>query len=150
MMTINSSLYSLFFCLIVIELIIDFTSLETQKCLQKSNKKEITLVLVFHHLLSTFLLYGWLLPNRILLFLFIFSSLMMFAEWEIYGHCRLTKYVNMKCDGTNNKPFRDLLWKLGTKEKIIFYLGERPITLFHILAVLFLLFGMIHLFYFLN
>ena len=72
----------------------------------------------------------------------------MFAEWEIYGYCPLTEYVNIRCDGTNTKPFRDLLWKLGAKEKVVFPLDKKSITLFHILAVLFLLFGVIHLFYF--
>ena len=71
---------------------------------------------------------------------------MMFAEWEIYGYCRLTEYVNIRCD-TNNKPFRDLLWKFGAKEKVIFSLGKRSITVFHILAVLFLLFGIVHVLY---
>ena len=70
----------------------------------------------------------------------------MFAEWEIYGYCRLTKYVNIRCDDANNtKDFRDLLWKLGTKEKVLFSIGKRSITLFHIIVLLFLLFGIIHL-----
>lgn len=150
MITTHIILYSIFLCLIVIEMIIDFTSSETRTCLQGPNRKEVTVMLVFHHILSTFLLYGWLLPNKMILILYIFSSLMMFLEWEIYGYCRLTEYVNLRCGDTSKKSFRDLLWKLGTKQKVLFYLGNRPITLFHILAVLFLLFGVFHLFYFYN
>ena len=125
MITKNIILYSIFLCLIVIEMIIDFTSSETRTCLQGPNRKEVTIMLVFHHILSTFLLYGWLLPNKMILILYIFSSLMMFAEWEIYGYCRLTEYVNIRCDGTNTKPFRDLLWKLGAKEKVVFPLDKK-------------------------
>jgi hypothetical protein len=143
-MNIHIILYTLFFFLIVIEMMIDFTSLETRKCLDGPNHKEVRLMLIFHHILSTFLLYGWLLPNKNILLIYIISSLMMFAEWEIYGHCRLTEYVNLKCDGTNKKPFRDLLWKLGTKQKVLFYLENRPITLFHIIVFAFLVFGVIH------
>ena len=70
----------------------------------------------------------------------------MIAEWNILGYCRLTKYVNIRCGDTNNtKYFRDLLWKLGTKEKVLFSVGDRTISLFFIIILLFLLFGVIHL-----
>jgi len=146
MITINLILYSIFLFLIVIQIVIDFTSSETRKCLKGPNSKEVIVILLFHHVLSTFLLYGWLLPNKKLLILYILSVLMMFAEWEIYGYCRLTKFVNIRCDDANSTLyFRDLLWKLGTKEKILFSIGKRSITLFYIIVLLFLLFGIIHL-----
>ena len=146
MITINIILYSIFLFLILIQLIIDFTSSETRKCLKGPNSKEVIAMLLFHHILSTFLLYGWLLPNKKLLVIYILSALIMIAEWNILGYCRLTKYVNIRCGDTNNtKYFRDLLWKLGTKEKVLFSVGDRTISLFFIIILLFLLFGVIHL-----
>ena len=146
MITINIILYSIFLFLILIQLIIDFTSSETRKCLKGPNSKEVIAMLLFHHILSTFLLYGWLLPNKKLLVIYILSALIMIAEWNILGYCSLTKYVNIRCGDTNNtKYFRDLLWKLGTKEKVLFSVGDRTISLFFIIILLFLLFGVIHL-----
>ena len=149
MISINIILYAIFLFLIVIQFVIDFTSDETRKCLKGPNSKEVFVVLLFHHVLSTFLLYGWLLPNKKLLVLYIISFLFMFAQWEIYGYCVLTKYVNIRCGDTNNtKYFRDLLWKLGTKEKVVFSIGKTNISLFTIIVLLFLVFGVIHLFLF--
>jgi hypothetical protein len=82
------------------------------------------------------MLYGWLLPNKKLLFLFIIANLMMLLEWIVHRRCRLTTYANNVCGWKSNTPFRDLICGLGLKDIRI---GR--LTLHVILAVVFLFIG---------
>jgi hypothetical protein len=134
-------LYTLFLLVLLIELYIDFSSKEFNECLSKLKKsayRKVIAMSFFHHIIATFMMYGWLLPNKTLLFLFVIACLMMLTEWYRFGYCRLTSYVNEKCGQSGN--FRDLLWKLGFKQ-IYMYKG---VTLHQTLAFSFLCFGMIH------
>lgn len=125
----------LFIFIAIAEIVIDFSHPHTAKCI-KHKGLHIVLFLIFHHLLSSFMLYGWILPNKKLLFLFIIANLMMLLEWIVHGHCRLTAYANDQCGWKPDTPFRDLMWQLGFKDM---YIGK--VTLHVILAVVFLLLG---------
>ena len=141
-------LYVLYLMILFIELTIDFSSEKTRKCLSSSSlsstdKNKVISMLLFHHFVGTFAMYGWLLPNRKLLGLFIFSSCMMLVEWFVLsGYCRLTTYVNQKCNQTGY--FRDLLWKLDMKKMDVF----DSYTMQHILAIFFLILGILHYTYY--
>jgi hypothetical protein len=126
---------ALFIIIAIAEIAIDFLHPHTISCV-KHKGLHIFLFLLFHHLIASFMMYGWLLPNKKLLFLFIIANLMMLMEWMIHGHCRLTAYANNVCGWKSNTPFRDLMWKLGLKDIRI---GR--LTLHVILAVAFLLLG---------
>jgi hypothetical protein len=131
-------LYILYVVIFLIELLIDFTSDQTRMCLSnlqdEKEKSKVISMLLFHHFIATFMMYGWLLPNKFLLVLFMVASFIMMSEWSLTGKCRLTTYVNDKCGQKGN--FRDLLWKLDLKEVSL------PI------ATLFLVFGVLHYNYF--
>jgi len=126
---------ALFIFIAILEIGIDFAHPHTVSCV-KHKGLHIFLVLLFHHLLSSFMMYGWLLPNKRLLFLFIIANLMMLLEWAVYRHCRLTTYANNVCGWKSDTPFRDLMWWLGFKD---IHIGN--VTLHVILAVVFLLLG---------
>jgi len=126
---------ALFILIAISEIGIDFAHPHTVSCI-KHKGLHIVLFLIFHHLLSSFMLYGWLLPNKKLLFLFIIANITMLLEWIIHGRCRLTAYANNVCGWKSDTPFRDLMWWLGFKDIHI-----NGLTLHVILAVVFLLLG---------
>jgi len=126
---------ALFILIAISEIGIDFAHPHTVSCI-KHKGLHIVLFLIFHHLLSSFMLYGWLLPNKKLLFLFIIANITMLLEWIIHGRCRLTAYANNVCGWKSDTPFRDLMWWLGFKDIHI-----NGLTLHGILAVVFLLVG---------
>jgi hypothetical protein len=125
----------LFIVIAISEIGIDFAHPHTVSCI-KHKGLHIALVLLFHHLLSSFMMYGWLLPNRRLLFLFIIANALMLLEWIVHRHCRLTVHINNQCGWKSDTPFRDLMWWLGFKN---IQIGN--VTLHVILAVAFLLLG---------
>ena len=126
----------LFILIAIAEIAVDFSHPHTVSCV-KHKGLHVFLVLIFHHLLSSFMLYGWILPNKKLLFLFIIANIAMLLEWIVYGHCRLTRYANNVCGWKSDTPFRDLMWWFGFKD---IHIGR--LTLHVILAVLFLFVGM--------
>ena len=131
--------YAIFVGIVFVNLAIDFTSKQTQTCLRK--RKDVIALLLFHHVLSAFLLFGWMIPDRRVLSLFLLGNVLMLLEWVVYGGCRLTMWLNEMCDDDTALPFRDVFWWSGVKDVKI----STTLTLFHLLAVLFLFLGMMHL-----
>jgi hypothetical protein len=125
----------LFVIIAIAELAIDFSHPHTIRCV-KHKGLHIVLFLVFHHLIASFMMYGWLLPNKKLLFLFIIGNIMMLMEWIVNRRCRLTVYANNMCQWKSNTPFRDLVWWLGLKDVRV-----GGINMHGVLAVGFLLLG---------
>lgn len=130
----------LFLFLTLLEIGIDFFHPHTQTCI-KHKGLHLVMILIVHHLIGSFLLYGWLLPNKKLLFLFITLNALVLLEWLIYRRNHLTQYINQQCDWKPDTPLRDLMWKLGFNDIQI-----GGLTLHVILAFLFVLLG-IYLYY---
>ena len=126
----------LFILIAITEIGIDFSHPHTMSCI-KHKGLHVVLVLLFHHVLSSFMMWGWMLPNKGLLFLFIIANALMLLEWAVHRRCRLTLHINNVCGYQSDTPFRDILWWLGAKDIRI-----GGFTLHVILAVLFLLIGM--------
>ena len=82
------------------------------------------------------MLYGWLLPNKKILLIFIIANATMLLEWIVHRHCRLTRYANKYCGRKPETPFHDVMWWIGFKNIRI-----GGLTLHVILAGLFLLLG---------
>lgn len=139
--------YAVVVILLFLNLAIDFTSKKTQTCLKKTDSRRTDRIalLVFHHVLSVFLLFGWLIPDRRVLTLFIVGNLLMLIEWMVFDGCRLTMWLNEMCDDDKFLPFRDVFWWSGVKDVAILRVGSVTLTLFHVLAVLFLFLGVMHL-----
>lgn len=125
----------LFFFLTCLEIGIDFFHPHTQTCI-KHKGLHLAVILLVHHVIGSFLMYGWLLPNKNLLFLFIILNALVLLEWLVHRHNRLTRYVNQQCDWKPDTPLRDLMWKLGFKDIKI-----GGLTLHVILASAFVLLG---------
>ena len=132
----------------VVNFAIDMRSYHTRKCLSSSpgdTHFNILSLLMVHHLLSTFLLLGWIVPDRRVLILFILGNLLMLLEWSVFGYCRLTRMLNQMCRQEEGLPFRDLFWWSGTKEIVVWKWNGKGTSLFVVLAVVFLLLGILHL-----
>lgn len=137
----NNDIYAFLGLIVLINLTIDLSFKNRQKCVfntsDTSRAQRALSLLIFHHVLSVFLLFGWMVPDRRLLLLFIIGNVMMLMEWAIYGHCRLTRMLNQICDDPKELAFRDLFWWLGIKDMYVF----GSFSVFTSLAVIFLLIG---------
>ena len=74
------------------------------------------LFLLFHHLVSIYILFGGLLFNKYLHGLFI---IIVLIHWLTNNNkCELTQITNRYCGYQENKPFYDIIYTLSI-EKII-------------------------------
>lgn len=125
----------LFILFAIGEIGIDFRHPHTVSCV-KHKGIHVILILIIHHLVSSFLLWGWILPNRKWLLLFVVANALVLMEWFTHRRSYLTSQLNNACGWKPETPFRDLLWWLGLKNK---ELGGLPLHI--ILAMLFMVLG---------
>ena len=126
---------ALFIFIAMAEIHIDFSHPHTESCI-KHKGLHVFLILLFHHLFSTFIMWGWLIPNRKFLFLFIIVNALVLLEWLVHRRSYLTMQLNNVCGWKSDTPLRDIMWWFGLKD---IHLGGLPL---HIMfAVLFLLLG---------
>ena len=125
----------LFFTILLVGIVIDFSS-NNKKCLEREWP-----VIIFHHILSTMMHFGWLFDDKRLLAMFVVLNVAMLTEWATFGYCRITRYVNRKCDRQETEPFHDLIWALGLKKVVIY----QNVTAHVLLTILFLCIGIMKL-----
>lgn len=112
----NKSFY-IFLILFFINLYIDFSTKETQKCIKKNSN--VIIILIIHHFFSTFLHFGWVIQNKIVLKLYICIGLFTIINWTLFNHCQVTTYTNKMCtvDSSNKYSyFQDIVWWFGLKD----------------------------------
>jgi hypothetical protein len=105
----------LFLLLTCLEIGIDLFHPKTQECIQHKGL-HLVIILLVHHLIGSFMLYGWLLPNKNLLLLFIIVNALVLVEWKIHRRSKFTEYVNHQCDWKPDTPLRDMMYWLGLKD----------------------------------
>ena len=104
----------LFFLLAASEIILDVSHSSTQTCIRHKGL-HVLFLFIFHHLLFSFMMYGWLLPNKTLLLLFIACNAWVLIEWLIHRQFRLTRYLTSQCGSDPHTPFRDWIGWLGLR-----------------------------------
>jgi hypothetical protein len=98
----------------LLDTIFDIFSHHTTTCI--TNHPHILLILILHHLISSFLLVGWLFNYKSILLLHIFVVIGTIIYWRRNENlCGLTTYVNNICGWDHEKPFHDLLDIIGLK-----------------------------------
>ena len=112
---------SIFFILFLIETTWDlFFKKDTIDCISNTkglNRLKVIILIVLHHLLSTFLTFGWIMNSKIIIILYLFSIFIVFGSWKIYnGLCYCTVMQNDICGCDKNKPFNHLLQLLKFTE----------------------------------
>ena len=94
---------------------LDLFSQPSQNCIQ--NHPRISIILILHHFLSSFLIVGWLLQYKPILLLHIFVVIGTIIYWRQNENlCGLTTYVNKICGWNQEKPFHDVLDIIGLKK----------------------------------
>jgi hypothetical protein len=111
---LDTSTY-LFFVLFLIETIWDlFFRKDTIQCITTlttgSRQLKIVVLIIIHHLLSTFLTFGWIMNSKIIIIAYLCSIFVVFGSWQLYnGLCYLTVMQNDMCGCNKKKPFNHLL-----------------------------------------
>ena len=115
------SRYSIFIILCLLSIWIDFSTKNTNKCVK--NDKKLAFIIILHHIFSTFLHFGWIIPNKMILKLYIIIAIFAIINWAIFKNCQITEYANNRCNGDNkdnkedeNVYFQDLVWVFGLKK----------------------------------
>ena len=111
-MTINMNIIFLmiYFFQIIADLVFNET---TKKCISNNplykDKIKIILIIVLHHLYSTFLIYGWILSSKWMLLLYIIINIITFISWYFNnGLCRITVLQNQLCNWKITKSFNNI------------------------------------------
>ena len=109
-------MWYLFIFILLLEIILDFASSQTTECVVANPKAGW--LLIFHHITSVFLLYGWTIPNKLLQLAHVLTVIGTAIYWRSNNNrCELTVHVNDICGWPAEKPFHDLLDMIGLKEK---------------------------------
>lgn len=122
-------------------LAIDFSTHHTQKCISDPCRAQYALpLLLLHHLVTVFLLFGWLIPDRRWLSLVILGIVVMIGHWAFIGQCHITTVTNQVCNEQPRLSFRDVFWWSGVKEM---YLYKR-VSVFVVIALTSLVLAIVH------
>lgn len=109
-------MWLLFLAVLLLEIILDFASRQTSECVQANPTAGWLLLL--HHIMSCFLLYGWLFSNSLILLIHVIVVIGTVIYWKNNENmCDLTLRVNEICGWSRDKPFHDLLDISGVKAK---------------------------------
>ena len=109
-----NSVYVLIF-LMVLSIVLDLNNQTTKKCVMKN--KRILPLLIFHHILSIFLYFGWILNDKRILQVYLFIPPVIAMHWLINENCILTEYTNETCKWKKNKYLNDLIEQINFKRK---------------------------------
>jgi hypothetical protein len=105
----------IFFVLFLIETIWDlFFRTDTIQCITTlttgSRRLKVVVLIILHHLLSTFLTFGWIMNSKIIIIIYLCAIFVVFGSWQLYnGLCYLTVMQNDMCGCNKKKPFNHLL-----------------------------------------
>ena len=105
----------IFFVLFLIETIWDlFFRKDTVHCIStistEFRRVKVIILIISHHLLSTFLTFGWIMNSKIIIIVYLCSIFVVFGSWKLYdGLCYLTVTQNDMCGCNKKKPFNHLL-----------------------------------------
>jgi len=104
----------IFFILFVIETVWDlFFKEDTVHCIYDKTglrRLKVIILIIGHHLLSTFLTFGWIMNSKIVIILYLLSIFIVFSSWKVYnGLCYFTVMQNDMCGCDKKKPFNHLL-----------------------------------------
>ena len=104
----------IFLIILSLDIYVDFRRAQTLQCI-KSNTN-VAYMLLFHHIISTFLLYGWLIDIKPVLLFHIFVVFSTVIYWLFNRNlCDITVYINEKCGWKKDTPFKDILETIGFK-----------------------------------
>lgn len=118
MVDINNNI---FFIIFFIETIWDlaFTK-DTLQCIldmKGLRRLRILIFIILHHLLSTFLTFGWIMNSKIILILYLSSLFIVIGSWQLNdGLCYFTTIQNDMCGCNKKKPFNHLLQLMKVSE----------------------------------
>lgn len=125
----------------LLDTLLDIFSKDTRSCIYR--EPSVLVVLILHHLMSCFLLGGWLFKYVSILIVHILVVIGTTIYWcRNQNLCDLTVYVNKRCGWNSNKPFHDLLDMIGLKELPAW--NERDHYIFILLGATISLYKIIH------
>lgn len=100
--------------IIILEMLLDFTSPLTRACI--AHQTGVAKLLILHHISSCFLLWGWLFNQSWILLAHVLVVIATFIYWKLnLNRCDWTIYVNRLCHWPEDKPLHDLLDMIGLK-----------------------------------
>lgn len=109
------NIYELFL-IAIISFVLD---IKTNDCIiqERYTSNKIYLNLLIHHCLHIFANFGWLLNNKKLLYLYVFSPIVCFIHWGTNNNkCTVTQQANKICGINDDEPFHDIYYLLGLKK----------------------------------
>jgi hypothetical protein len=108
----------IFSLLVISSIYIDLANEKTKQCIRRNRKVLPSLIL--HHILSIFAYFGWMLTNKTIKQIYLFTPPLLYLHWKTYGFCYWTVLTNKQCDWPKGKSLNDLLQYFGLKDNSFF------------------------------
>ena len=106
----------IFLLILTVEIVVDLMREKTRACMRTTSPHVLALILI-HHAMNVFLLFGWLFRSPLLRYAHIATVVGVAIHWKTNGNrCELTRYVNRACGWNYDEPFYDLLAFTGVKQ----------------------------------
>lgn len=103
---------------------------EKNKYTQCRDTIKMHLLLFFHHFVNTFVMFGWMSQNRILLSIFLIFPFIVALHWRLNDNkCIMTTTLNKNCGKKEDEYFHDILYLSGIKHSR-FYPAVHYVLLF--------------------
>lgn len=111
----------IFIILVFISFFNDLRLEKTKQCV--SMNKKVLFILLFHHIISIYGLFGWMLSSLNLVRLYVIAIPILILYWFIVKDCQLSIYTNQVCKWENDYKFYHILKPFGASSNILYILA---------------------------
>jgi hypothetical protein len=98
-----------------LSIVLDLNNKTTKKCVNKNSR--ILPLLIFHHILSVFVYFGWILNDKRILQVYLFIPPIIAMHWLMNENCIITEYTNETCNWKKTKYLNDLIEQMHFKKE---------------------------------
>jgi hypothetical protein len=111
----------IFLLLVLISFLNDLKLEKTKQCVKMNNK--VLFILFFHHIISIYGLFGWMLSSLNLVRLYVISIPILILYWFIVKDCQISVYTNQLCKWDSDYKFNHIFKPFGVSSNILYILA---------------------------
>lgn len=111
----------IFIFLILISFFNDLKLEKTKRCV--SMNKQVLFILFFHHVISIYGLFGWMLSSLNLVRLYVISIPVLILYWIIVKDCQISVYTNQICKWESDYKFYHIFKPFGISSNMLYILA---------------------------
>jgi hypothetical protein len=116
------NVYIFLIVLTILQISLDLNSTATKKCTCDHFNPKLLTIFLSHHIFNIFANFGWLVPNKQILFIYVIMIPILFMHWQTNDDkCILTQLYNKECGFNDSYVFNDFFSMVGLKKYDLWY-----------------------------